>query len=252
MPRKKKCPRTNKENPDRQGVMPRTTLSSADQDHERRRCHATKGSLLERPNGKPECHRPAIGAWRSSDPRKGRHLHIKYPQLTSLPHCRRRDPWTVLSRSQQLTEHQKEQLMGRALKCGQGWLTGVGSGWIEKKPYKVKDLLRGKGEGASGREGGEKETQVPPSCLWWIEPDGSSYHWARSSFPRTVSPSIPVFLIPTRPSPLSMQAVVSSKPSSWTRSLQIHCNGSAWPRSHLSMGPSLARKTWTPQITSLQ
>ena len=155
MPRKKKCPRTNKENPDRQGVMPRTTLSSADQDHERRRCHATKGSLLERPNGKPERHRPAIGAWWRSDPRKGRHLHIKYPQLTSLPHCRRRDPWTVLSRSQQLTEYQKEQLMGRALKCGQGWLTGVGSGWIEKKPYKVKDLLRGKGEGASGRGGGE-------------------------------------------------------------------------------------------------
>ena len=86
MLRKKKCPRTNKKNPDRQGVMPRTTLSSADQDHERGRCHATKGSLLERPNGKPECHRPAIGAWRRSDPRKGRHLHIKYPQLTSRPH----------------------------------------------------------------------------------------------------------------------------------------------------------------------
>ena len=42
MPRKKKCPRTKKENPDCKGVMPRTTLSSADQDHERGRCHATK------------------------------------------------------------------------------------------------------------------------------------------------------------------------------------------------------------------
>ena len=69
-----------------------------------------------------------------------------------------------------------------------------------------------------------------------------------SSFPRTVSPSIPMFLIPTRPSLLSTQAVVSSKPSSWTRSLQIHCNGSAWLRSHLTMGPSLIRKTWTPQL----
>ena len=85
MPRKKKCPRTNKKNPDRQGVMPRTTLSSADQDHERGRCHATKESLLERPNGKPKCHGSAIGAWRRSDPRKGHHLHIKYPQLTSWP-----------------------------------------------------------------------------------------------------------------------------------------------------------------------
>ena len=69
-----------------------------------------------------------------------------------------------------------------------------------------------------------------------------------SSFPRIVSPSIPVFLISTRPSPLSMQAVVLSKPNSWTCSLQIHCNRSAWPRSHLSMGPSPARKTWTPHL----
>ena len=68
------------------GVMSRTTLSSVDQDHERGRCHATKESLLERPNGNPKCHGPTIGAWRRSDPRKGRYLHIKYPQLTSWPH----------------------------------------------------------------------------------------------------------------------------------------------------------------------
>ena len=38
------------------------TLSSVDQDHERGRCHATKGSLLECPNGNSERHGPAIGA----------------------------------------------------------------------------------------------------------------------------------------------------------------------------------------------
>ena len=141
----------------------------------------------------------------------------------------------MLYGSQQLTKCQKERLMGRALKCGQGWLTGVGSRWTEEKPYKVRDLPRRRGLRGGG--GGKKETQVPPSRLWWIKPDGSSYHRERSSFPRTVSLSIPV---------------LSSKPSSWTRSLQIYCNGSAWPRSHLSMGPSLARKTWTPQTVFKQ
>ena len=86
MSRKKKCPRTNKENPYRQGVILRTTPSSADQDHKRERHHATKGSLLERPNGKLEHQGLAIGAYRRSDPGKGRHLHIKYPQLTSWLH----------------------------------------------------------------------------------------------------------------------------------------------------------------------
>ena len=85
MPRKKKCPRINKESPNRQDIILRTTLSSVDQDHERGRYHATKGSLLECPNGKPKCHGPAVGVWQRSNPRKGRHLHIKYPQLTSWP-----------------------------------------------------------------------------------------------------------------------------------------------------------------------
>ena len=79
MPRKKKCPRMNKESPDCQDMLSRTTLSLVDQDHEKGRCHATKGSLLEHPNGKPKHHGPAVGAWRRSNPRKGRHLHIKYP-----------------------------------------------------------------------------------------------------------------------------------------------------------------------------
>ena len=83
MLRKKKCPRMNKKSLDRQDMLSRMTLSSANQDHERERCHATKGSFLERPNGKPKRRGPAIGAWWRSNPGKGRHLHIKYPQLTS-------------------------------------------------------------------------------------------------------------------------------------------------------------------------
>ena len=63
MPRRKKCPRTNKESLDCQDILPRTTLSSANRDHEMGKCHATKGSLLERPKGKPKCSGPAIGAW---------------------------------------------------------------------------------------------------------------------------------------------------------------------------------------------
>ena len=104
----------------------------------------------------------------------------------------------------------------------------------------MEGLLGGGGEGG--------EAQVPPSCLWWIRPDGSSYHRARSPFPRTVSLFIPVFLIPTWSSPPSTSTVVSSKPNSWTHYLQIHCNGSAWPRSYLSMGPSPAWKTRTLQL----
>ena len=62
MSRKKKCPRMNKESPDRQDMLPRTTLSSANQDHERGRCDATKGSLLEGSNGKPKRRGLAIRA----------------------------------------------------------------------------------------------------------------------------------------------------------------------------------------------
>ena len=60
------------------------------------------------------------------------HLRIKYPQLTSWPHLCGHDPWTVLSGSPQLTECQKEWLMGRALKYRHGWLTTVGPGWSKE------------------------------------------------------------------------------------------------------------------------
>ena len=63
-----------------------------------------------------------------------------------------------------------------------------------------------------------------------------------------MSPSTSMFLALTRSFPASALTVVSSKPNSWTHSLQIHCNGSAGPRSHPSMGPSL--KIETLQLTS--
>ena len=49
MPRRKKCPRTNEEGPNYQETLPRTILFSANRDHRRRKRHATKGSLPERP-----------------------------------------------------------------------------------------------------------------------------------------------------------------------------------------------------------
>ena len=42
-----------------------------------------KGSLLERPKGNPKRNGPATGAWWRSNSRKGYHIRIKYPQLTS-------------------------------------------------------------------------------------------------------------------------------------------------------------------------
>ena len=46
-PRRKKCPGTNEGNPNCQNVLPRTTLSSANQNHERKKCHITRGHPLE-------------------------------------------------------------------------------------------------------------------------------------------------------------------------------------------------------------
>ena len=57
-----------------------------------------------------------------------------------------------------------------------------------------------------------------------------------------VGPSDLVFFAPIWSSPIPEQAVVPSKPNFWTHSLQIHCNGSAGPRSRLSLGP--VKKSW--------
>ena len=120
IPRRKKCPRTNKESLNCQDVLPRTTLSSANRDRRRVKRHVTKGSRLEHPKRKHKRSGPAIGAWWRSNSRRGCHLRIKYPQLTSWPYLCGHDPWTVLSGSPQLAERQKEWLMGCALKYRHG------------------------------------------------------------------------------------------------------------------------------------
>ena len=63
MLRRKKCPRTNKGNPNCQDILPRMTLSLADQNHRRGKCHVARGSLLEHPKGSSEPNGPTIGAW---------------------------------------------------------------------------------------------------------------------------------------------------------------------------------------------
>ena len=60
-PRRKISLRTNKEGPTCQGTLLRTILSSVNQDHGRRKRHATKGSLPERPKGKDQCNKIVMG-----------------------------------------------------------------------------------------------------------------------------------------------------------------------------------------------
>ena len=55
--------RTNKENLDCQDILPRTTLSSAEQNHVKGKSHAARSSLLKHPKGNPECSGLAIEAW---------------------------------------------------------------------------------------------------------------------------------------------------------------------------------------------
>ena len=62
-PRRKKCLKTNERNPDCQNILPRMTLSSANQNHKRRRRHVARGSSLDDPKGDSKPNGPAIGAW---------------------------------------------------------------------------------------------------------------------------------------------------------------------------------------------
>ena len=62
-PRRKNFPRTNEGNPDYQNIVPRRTLSLADQNYRRGRCHVAQGSPLEDPKGDSKPNGPAIGAW---------------------------------------------------------------------------------------------------------------------------------------------------------------------------------------------
>ena len=60
-PRRKKCLRTNKEGLNCQETLPRTILFSTNRDHGRRKRHAPKGDLPERPTGKHKCNEIAMG-----------------------------------------------------------------------------------------------------------------------------------------------------------------------------------------------
>ena len=132
-PRRKKCPGTNEGNPDCQNVLPRMTLSSASQNNGREKRHVARGHPLEDRKRDFKPYGLAIGEWWGGSPRKSYHLRIKYTQLTPWPHWCGCDPWTRWWGPQQLTERQKEWLMGRALKDRYGWLTSVGGGWTEDR-----------------------------------------------------------------------------------------------------------------------
>ena len=82
MPRKKECPRTNKESPNCRKVSLRTILFSANRDHRREKQHAIKGRLTEHPKKKDKHSGSAMGAWWRSNSRRNCHLRIKCPQLT--------------------------------------------------------------------------------------------------------------------------------------------------------------------------
>ena len=56
IPRRKKCPRTNKRNPNCQDILPRTTLSSTDQNHGREKRHVARGNSQGNPQP-PNPHR---------------------------------------------------------------------------------------------------------------------------------------------------------------------------------------------------
>ena len=62
MPIRKKCSMTNKGNLNYQDILPRTTLSSADQNHGRGKRHVAIGSPLEHSKGSSEPNRPTIRA----------------------------------------------------------------------------------------------------------------------------------------------------------------------------------------------
>ena len=63
MPRRKKCSRMNKGNPDCRDILQRTTLSSTDQNHGRGKRHVARGSPLKHPKGSSEPNGPTIEAW---------------------------------------------------------------------------------------------------------------------------------------------------------------------------------------------
>ena len=63
MPRSKKCPRTNEENPDLQIVLPRTTISLAGQNHGKEKRHVTRDGPLEDRERDFRPYGLAVGGW---------------------------------------------------------------------------------------------------------------------------------------------------------------------------------------------
>ena len=80
--RRKKCLGTNEGNPNYQNVLPRTTLSSAGQNHRRGRRHVARGNPLKDRKRDSKPYGLAIRAWWKSNPGRSCHLRIKYLQLT--------------------------------------------------------------------------------------------------------------------------------------------------------------------------
>ena len=119
--------------------------------------------------------------------------------------------------------------MGCALKYGHGWLTSVGGGgWTkERNIYNIRDLPeRGGGEGGS----------------WEVRGAGNSH--SRTMSPFSLRRRAVWFCV------LSSYLIIARSQTSCrliraqllTHSLQIHCNGSAKPKSRPSLGP--VRTLW--------
>ena len=81
-PRRKKCPRMNEMNPDRQIVLPRMTLSSTSQNHRREKRHVARGNPLKDRKRDSKPYELAIEEWWRDNAKRSHHLRIKYPQLT--------------------------------------------------------------------------------------------------------------------------------------------------------------------------
>ena len=82
---RKKCLGTSEGNPDCQNVLLRMTLSSAGQNHGRKKRHVARGHPLEDRKRDFKPYGLAIGEWWGGSPRKSCHLRIKYTQLTLWP-----------------------------------------------------------------------------------------------------------------------------------------------------------------------
>ena len=118
-PRRKKCSGTNERNPDCQNVLPRTTLSSAGQNHGRGRRHVARGNPLEDRKRDSKPYGLAVGVWWRGNPRRRCHLRIKYLQLTPLMWM-----WPLDSAMGATTTHRvPERMTDGTCTWGWAWMT---------------------------------------------------------------------------------------------------------------------------------